>query len=84
MCAYLRATEPSTPNVEATALHSPSIASLTIFSPSKYSGFLAKLAPRGMLDALINGEDGHIAGAGEASVIEQTLKVREHANVAIG
>src|SRR5438094_9429047 len=29
-CAYLRATEPSTPNVDATALHPPSIVELAI------------------------------------------------------
>ena len=33
--AYRRAAEPSTSNVEATALHPPSIASLTMFSGSK-------------------------------------------------
>ena len=34
--AYLRATVPSTPSVDATALHPPSIASSTIFAGSKY------------------------------------------------
>src|SRR6266849_5806653 len=43
--AYLRATEPRTPNVDATALQPPSIASSTIFSPSKYAGLAAKDAP---------------------------------------
>ena len=43
--AHLRATMPSTPNVEATALQPPSTASSTIFSGSKYSGLGAKLAP---------------------------------------
>ena len=43
--AYLRATMPSTPKVEATALQPPSIASLTMFSGSKYSGFGANDAP---------------------------------------
>ena len=44
-CAYRRATAPSTPSVEATALQPPSMASFTMFSGSKYSGFLAKDAP---------------------------------------
>jgi hypothetical protein len=44
-CAYLRATAPSTPSVEATALQPPSTASFTMFSGSKYAGFGAKLAP---------------------------------------
>ena len=35
LCAYLRLTAPSTPNVEATALQPPSIASRTRFSGSK-------------------------------------------------
>jgi len=43
-CAYRRATVPSTPSVDATALHPPSIASRTMFSGSKNSGFGAKEA----------------------------------------
>ena len=43
--AYFRATLPKTPKVETTALHPPSIASLTMFSGSKYSGLGAKEAP---------------------------------------
>jgi len=35
LCAYLRATTPRTPHVEATALHPPSTASFTMFSASK-------------------------------------------------
>ena len=38
-CAYFGATEPSTPNVVATALQPPSMASSTMFSGSKYFGF---------------------------------------------
>ncbi len=45
LCAHLRETAPSTPNVEATALQPPSTASSTIFSGSKYSGFGANDAP---------------------------------------
>ncbi len=45
MCAYLRATAPRTPSVEATALQPPSMASFTIPSGSKQTGFFAKLAP---------------------------------------
>ena len=33
--AYFRATAPNTPNVDATALHPPSIANFTMFSGSK-------------------------------------------------
>src|ERR1041385_3062519 len=45
LCAYLRATEPSTRRVVATALDPPSMASLTMMSGSKYMGFGAKDAP---------------------------------------
>ena len=45
LCAYLRAIEPSTPNVDATALQPPSIARRTMFSGSKYAGFGANDAP---------------------------------------
>ncbi len=37
-CAHVRATEPRTPSVDATALHPPSWARRTMFSGSKYSG----------------------------------------------
>jgi hypothetical protein len=43
--AYLRATEPSAPSVEVTALQPPSIASVTMFSESKYAGLGANDAP---------------------------------------
>jgi len=43
--AYLRATEPSTPKVEATALQPPSMASLTMFPRQNNRDFSAKLAP---------------------------------------
>src|ERR1051325_11465860 len=43
--AYLRATEPSTPKVEATALQPPSIASFTRFSGSNYCWLGANEAP---------------------------------------
>jgi hypothetical protein len=45
LCAYLRETAPSTPSVEATPLQPPSMASLTMFSGSKYIGFGANEAP---------------------------------------
>ena len=45
LCAYLREHAPSTPSVDATALQPPSIASFTMFSGSKYSGFFANDAP---------------------------------------
>ena len=39
LCAYFRDIEPSTPNVVATALQPPSIASSMMFCGSKYFGF---------------------------------------------
>ena len=45
LCAYFRLTAPSTPSVDATALHPPSIARRTMLAGSKYSGLAAKLAP---------------------------------------
>ena len=38
-CAYRRDTAASTPNVDATALQPPSMASSTMFLGSKYFGF---------------------------------------------
>jgi hypothetical protein len=67
LCAYLRATEPSTPSVDATALQPPSIASLTMFSGSKYAGS-ARTTHRGVLDALIDRQNRHVAGARQAPV----------------
>ncbi len=55
--AYLRLMMLSTPKVEATALQPASMASLMIFSGSKYMGFAAKEAPPAMLDALVDRED---------------------------
>jgi hypothetical protein len=45
LCAYFRATDPSTPSVEATQLQPPSSASFTMFSGSKYIGLGANEAP---------------------------------------
>jgi len=45
LCAYLRATMPSTPYVEATALQPPSIARRTMYSGSNICGFGANDAP---------------------------------------
>ena len=68
LCAYLRATEPSTPSVEATALQPPSIASFTMFSGSKYGGIRRERRAGRMLDALIDRQDRHVAGAAQAAV----------------
>ena len=76
LCAYLRATTPSTPKVDATALQPPSIASLTMFSGSKYCGFGAKLRAGGVLDALVDRQDREVAGAAEPAVVEQPLRLR--------
>jgi len=45
LCAYLLEWSDRTPKVEATALQPPSMASLIMFSGSKYSGFGAKALP---------------------------------------
>src|SRR3954465_762089 len=45
LCAHLRLTAPSTPIVDANALHPPSTASCTRFSGSKYFGLGANDAP---------------------------------------
>ena len=79
LCAYFRATDPSTPSVEATALHPPSIASFTRFSGSKYIGLGANDAPAGMLDPLIDRQNRHVTGLGQPAVIDERLKAAEHA-----
>ncbi len=78
LCAYLRAHMPSTPSVDATALQPPSIASLTMFSGSKYMRVRRERRAGGMLDALVDRQDRHVAGAGEPAVIEQRLQPAEH------
>ena len=83
LCAYFRATAPSTPSVEATALQPPSIASFTMFSGSKYIGFGANEAPAGMLDALIDRQNGHVTGSRQPPVADQRLQTAKHANGAI-
>ncbi len=84
MCAYLRATEPSTPSVEATALQPPSMASFTMFSGSKYIGFGANDAPGRMLDPLIDRKNRHVACSPEPAVIDERLEARQHARGPIG
>ena len=68
MVAYLRATLPSTPNVEATALQPPSMASLTMFSRIEIFGIRANCAGR-MLDPLVHRQDRHVARARQPAVV---------------
>ena len=82
--AYLRPTMPSTPNVEATALQPPSMASSTMFSGSKYAGFGREAGAGRVLDALVDGQDRHVPGAGKPAVVDQQLVVAQHLRVAVG
>src|SRR5581483_2508908 len=50
----------------------------------KVIGILGEAGAAGMFDALVNGEDGEIASAGEASVIVKTREIGEDAVVAVG
>ena len=76
--AYLRATDPSTPRVEATALHSASWASFTMFSESKYRGLGANEGRSRVFDALVHGQYGKIARAAQPSRADQGLKGPKH------
>ena len=77
LCAYRRDIGPSTPNVVATALQPPSMASFTMFSGSKYIGFGRERRRAGVLDALVDREDRHVAGATEAAVAVQRGQVAQ-------
>ena len=55
-----------------------------MFSGSKYAGFGANDAPAGMLDALVDGQDGYVAGAREPAGVEEPLQAAEHARRTIG
>ena len=37
-----------------------------------------------MLDALVNGQDRHVAGAAETAVVEQRLEAAQHLGRAVG
>ena len=76
LCAYFRATAPSTPSVDATALQPPSMASFTMFSGSKYGGFGRKRRAGGMLDSLIDRKNRDVTRSGEPAVVEQRLQAR--------
>ena len=46
-------------------------------------GILGEAGAGGVFDALIDGQDGEVAGAGEAPVTEHALKIGEHAGIAV-
>src|SRR6266446_7422820 len=46
-------------------------------------GILGEARAAGMLDALVDRQDGEIAGASEPAVAEQALEIREHAKVTV-
>ena len=78
-----RATVPSTPSVDATALQPPSIASFTMFSGSKLRRVGRERRARRVLDALIDRKDRHVAGTREPAVVDERLQTRQHAYRAI-
>src|SRR6266852_2716875 len=47
-------------------------------------GIFGEAGAAGVLDALVNGQDGEIAGAAEAAVAEEALEIGEDAYVAVG
>ena len=47
-------------------------------------GVLGEAGAGGMFDALIDGKDGDVPGAGEAAVVEDRLEVAQHGRRAIG
>ncbi len=79
LCAYLRATDPSAPSVETTALQPPSMASFTMFSGSKYAGIRRERRAGRMLDALVHGQDRDVAGATQAARVVHGLEAGQHA-----
>ena len=68
---------PSTPNVVATALQPPSMASSTMLAGSKYIG-LGRTTPLPMLDALVHRQDRQVAGAGQPAVAVQLAEAAQH------
>ena len=83
LCANRRAVTPSTPSVEATALHPPSIASSTIFAGSKYAGFGREGGGGRVLDPLVDRQDREVTGTAEAAVVVDALQVDQHPRVAV-
>ena len=83
MCAYLRATAPSTPKVEATALQPPSIASFTMFSGVEIIRILGEARAGGMFDALVHRQNREITSAAQPAVVEQPLQIAQHAVIAV-
>ena len=65
-------------SVEATALQPPSMASLTMFSRIEVDRVLGEARAGGMLDALIDRQDGDIARAAQPAVVEQLLEIPQH------
>jgi hypothetical protein len=73
--AYLRATMPRTPKVEATALQPPSMASFDDVLAVEVLRVLGEGRAGGVLDALVHGQDGDIAGAAEAAGVQHAGEV---------
>jgi hypothetical protein len=61
---------PRTPKVEATALQPPSMASFDDVLGVEVLGVGGEGRAGGVLDALVDGQDGDVAGAGEAAGVE--------------
>jgi hypothetical protein len=78
-CAQRRATDPSTPNVDATALDRQLDDLLAV----EIGGVGGEGRSGGVLDTLVDGQDGQVAGAGEPAVREQALEAAQHTHVAI-
>ena len=73
-----RLTAPSTPKVVATALQPPSIASSTMLAGSKYMRVGRERRRRRVLDALVDRQDRHVAGVGQAAVTVELAEVAQH------
>ena len=83
LCAYLRATEPSTPSVEATRVAAALDGELDDVLGIEIDRVRRKRCAGGMLDALIDRQDRQVAGVREPPVAEQRLQAAQHAGLAV-
>ncbi len=67
----------------ATALQSPANASSSKFERVEVGRVLREARRSGMLDALVDREDGEVSSATEAAVVEQGAEIAQHGGVAV-
>ena len=83
LCAYLRLTAPSTPNVEANGVAAALDGEAHEVLGVEVGGVRREARARRVLDALVDREDRHVARAGEAPRVHEPLEVAQHVAVAV-